>query len=391
MRLVGNDIEWSHYCITLKRLRKNGDSLMHFDSIKSRLVLMTLICVIGMALLMGSQHYFTQELVNLNKQRDTLLRLSNDLLQMRRHEKDFLLRFRFDYVSRFQERADAFNGRLSYFTTMIGDYELAENAIGDLASAMEAYQNGFQEVVNLHSDIGLNESEGLRGDLTHIVDALSHSSRFTYDSDAQQELLKTQVAQKAFYITRDLRYRENFMQSVLALTDTFPSSSDGQIHLLLKDYEAKFMQLSFAIERLGITHNDGLRGQFRQQAHDVESQLNRIDSALQPLIEEQEQQVQTYSLMIALLTSVALVLLLVKSFATFHRAFSNFVMFFYRCKRQYQKIDTRQLGFAEFKSLAELANEMVESRQAIEERLAATEAKLTKLQKQNNDLDEVAK
>jgi hypothetical protein len=51
-------------------------------------------------------------------------------------------------------------------------------------------------------------------------------------------------------------------------------------------------------------------------------------------------------------------------------------MFFCRSKRQYQKIDTRQLGFAEFKSLAELANEMVESRQDIEARLASAEAEL---------------
>ena len=39
-------------------------------------------------------------------------------------------------------------------------------------------------------------------------------------------------------------------------------------------------------------------------------------------------------------------------------------------------IDTRKLGFAEFKSLAELANEMVESRKSIEDRLASVEAEL---------------
>jgi len=83
-----------------------------------------------------------------------------------------------------------------------------------------------------------------------------------------------------------------------------------------------------------------------------------------------------YSISIAVMTSIVLILVLIKSFATFHRAFANFVMFFYRCKRQYQKIDTRKLGFAEFKSLAELANEMVESRKSIEDRLASVEAEL---------------
>ena len=54
----------------------------------------------------------------------------------------------------------------------------------------------------------------------------------------------------------------------------------------------------------------------------------------------------------------------------------TFFTFFYRCKRQYQMIDTRKLGFAELKSLAELANEMVESKRDIEARLASVEAEL---------------
>ena len=72
-----------------------------------------------------------------------------------------------------------------------------------------------------------------------------------------------------------------------------------------------------------------------------------------------------------------LILVLIKSTATFHRAFVNFLTFFYRWKRQYQIINTRKLGVAELKSLAELANEMVESKRDIEARLASVEAELT--------------
>ncbi len=78
---------------------------MKFDSIKSRLVLMTLVCVIGMGVLVVSQHYFTQQLIGLHQQRDVLLRMGQDLLQMRRHEKDFLLRHETVYYDKFLERA----------------------------------------------------------------------------------------------------------------------------------------------------------------------------------------------------------------------------------------------------------------------------------------------
>lgn len=95
---------------------------------------------------------------------------------------------------------------------------------------------------------------------------------------------------------------------------------------------------------------------FRQQAHRVEEDLKTLDNALQPVLVSQKEQATVFSTVIAVLTSVALILLLVKSFATFPRSFANFVLFFYRCKRQYQRIDPKQLGFSEFRSLAALAN-----------------------------------
>lgn len=357
---------------------------MHFDSIKSRLVLMTLICVIGMAMLMGNQHYFTQQLVSLNQQRDVLLRLNTDLLQMRRHEKDFLLRHQLSYVTRFNHRAEQFSVRLTEFSAFFAEYDEQTGAIGNLAQAINAYEQGFESVVSLQNQIGLSESEGLQGEANALASQLSRLPTFDSNKSAKSVLLEAKLAEQSFIATRDTQYREIFSTRLNELIQIVESgNSESAIHLLAQ-YELNFTQLSDALVEMGLSHNEGLRGQFRRQAHDVEEQLESIDKALQPIIEEQERTVQLYSLMIAALTSIVLVLVLVKSFATFHRAFSNFVMFFYRCKRQYQKIDPKQLGFSEFKSLAELANEMVESRKVIEQRLATAEAKLQALQQDNN-------
>lgn len=363
---------------------------MHFDSIKSRLVLMTLICVLGMATLIANQHYFTQKLVALNQQRDMLLRLGSDLLQMRRHEKDFLLRHQLDYFNRFNERANEFSNRLADFSISFEDYDNQTGAIGSLAEAMNAYKKGFEEVVTLQNKIGLKEDQGLRGQLTNLAEELSNQTKFVSTSEAQNLLLKTRLSARNFLSTRDLQYRNTFFEHANELSQTLSRDSNTGWQPLLVRYESTFDELSQLLATMGLTHNEGLRGQFRRQAHDVENQLNKIDKVLQPVIEKQERTVQTYSLLIAGLTSVVLVLLLVKSFATFHRAFSNFVMFFYRCKRQYQKIDPKKLGFTEFKSLAELANEMVESRRVIESRLAKAEAKLEQLQ-HSGDANSAAK
>ena len=143
---------------------------------------------------------------------------------------------------------------------------------------------------------------------------------------------------------------------------------------MLVDFRRQINRLVEVKQQIGLTEQQGLRGQFRQQAHRVEADLKALDNALQPVLVSHKEQATVFSTVIAVLTSIALILLLIKSFATFHRSFANFVLFFYRCKRQYQRIDPKQLGFSEFRSLAALANEMVESRRQIERRLAKLEA-----------------
>lgn len=347
---------------------------LKFDSIKSRLLLMTLICVLGMGMLVASQYFFTQRLVTLNQQRDMLLRLGQDLLQMRRHEKDFLLRHQIDYFNRFNGRATLFNTHLDKLTPLFIRFDLPLEQSGELAEGLQQYQQLFHEMVKLQLRIGLTGDDGLQGQLKKTEGQLTaalHSGTI-----AHSDLMSARIAARDFMATRDKQYIQSFERAVSNVRQTAgwrTQSSEGR---QLEQYQQDFHELSQGLIKMGVTHNAGLRGEFRSQAHAVEAQLHNIDIALQPLIREQERQAQLYGVIIAALTSVALILLLIKSFATFHHSFANFVMFFYRCKRQYQRIDTRQLGFAEFKSLAELANEMVESRKDIEAQLASAKARL---------------
>ena len=340
---------------------------------------MLLICVLGMSLLVISQHFFTQKLVSLHQQRELLLRLGQDLLQMRRHEKDFLLRHEIDYYHRFTRRADIFNQHLARFVPMMKEHGYPDDLAGQLAQSMFDYQRLFSQVIQLQSEIGLTKTLGLKGELSSVEQQLAPIIA------NDKALAEARVAAREYMLFNDSESSTRFYR--IAETLALQSDSDKE-RVLLDNYTQLFTRLTNATRDMGITHNKGLRGQFRQQAHDVEAQLEHVDTAFQPLINKQTDQVRLYSLSIALFTSVVLILLLIKSFATFHSAFANFVMFFYRCKRQYQRIDPKQLGFAEFKSLAELANEMVESRRDMEIQLAETQAALRRQHRVNQQNDE---
>ena len=340
---------------------------MKFNSIKSRMLLMLFICIIGMSLLIISQQFFTQKLVSLHQQHASLLRLGQDLLQMRRHEKDFLLRHQIDYYNRFTVRARHFHQQLDQLSPVLIKHGFPREIPTQLKKSMQDYARLFEQVVELQTQIGLSASLGLTGELAE------NERQMAMFSMPDGLFAKARLSAREFMLFQDPDALHQFYRLV---SQAKADAASPRSAAVLDDYEATFTQLVSAMKTMGLTHSDGLRGRFRRQAHEVEELLREIDSALQPLIITQTRQVKLYSLVIAILTSAVLILLLIKSFATFHRAFANFVMFFYRCKREYQRIDPKQLGFAEFKSLAELANEMVESRRSTEERLAKTQAAL---------------
>ena len=344
---------------------------MKWDSIKSRLLLMTTLCVLGMVLMTINQHYFGQKLSALNEQNVALQQMQTDLLQLRRHEKDFLLRHDRRYIERFREQYQRFIATVNSLDQVIGQYKLPASLVSDIAVNSELYARHFYKLTQLMEVYGLTADTGINGELRQLSSALN--ARAEGLTPALVNLLgRTTYLAADYQLIADEETLEALRQtqSVILSSQSLPV----EVERLLIDFRQQVNRLAKVKQQIGLTEQQGLRGQFRQQAHRVEEDLKALDNALQPVLVSHKEQATVFSTVIAVLTSVALILLLVKSFATFHRSFANFVLFFYRCKRQYQRIDPKQLGFSEFRSLAALANEMVESRRQIERRLAKLEA-----------------
>jgi len=344
---------------------------MKWDSIKSRLLLMTTLCVLGMGLMTINQHYFGQKLSALNEQNVALQQMQTDLLQLRRHEKDFLLRHDRRYIDQFSEQYQRFIATINSLDQVIGQYELPASLVSDIAINSELYARHFYKLTQLMEVYGLTADTGINGELRQLSTALN--ARAEELTPALVNLLgRTTYLAADYQLIADPETLEALRQTLSVIFSS--QSLPVEVESLLIDFRQQVNRLAEVKQQIGLTEQQGLRGQFRQQAHRVEEDLKALDNALQPVLVSHKEQATVFSTVIAVLTSVALILLLVKSFATFHRSFANFVLFFYRCKRQYQRIDPKQLGFSEFRSLAALANEMVESRRQIERRLAKLEA-----------------
>lgn len=102
---------------------------------------------------------------------DTLKALDIDLLQTRRHEKDFLLRREETYVARHVAAQQAAAKNIAAILSGTSDSELRANA-QRVQAGLDVYRQQFATVVAEQTKLGLNENAGLQGTLRRSVQAV---------------------------------------------------------------------------------------------------------------------------------------------------------------------------------------------------------------------------
>lgn len=105
----------------------------------------------------------------------------DELLTLRRHEKDFLLRDDRQYVERFN----------SVGTALIGKYGKSE----ETEALLLDYMNAFNELVKLSNSIGFHVQTGLKGELNAVTSSLL---RALDDLNAKGELQTVQNQRSTF-------------------------------------------------------------------------------------------------------------------------------------------------------------------------------------------------
>ncbi|GAB1040683.1 MAG: methyl-accepting chemotaxis protein [Shewanella algae] len=91
------------------------------------------------------------------------------MLQLRRNEKDFMLRRELSYLNKFDSNIERFNEALS---ASLLDYSVRSN----IEQLMSKYQQSFKSLVAKEQQLGLDESKGMMGQLREAIFATESSS-----------------------------------------------------------------------------------------------------------------------------------------------------------------------------------------------------------------------
>jgi hypothetical protein len=110
------------------------------------------------------------------------------VLTLRKHEKDFFLRRDIKYLESFEQDAPKLENKINALAESPEKYKLLE--------CYQSYLSTFQTIVKVETEIGLNRSSGLRGNINHLIvtsiENLDHLNE-TFDKTTQN-LIKATVS-----------------------------------------------------------------------------------------------------------------------------------------------------------------------------------------------------
>ncbi len=360
---------------------------MQFDSIRHRLLGIAVLFLLSMGLMIYIQASNVNRLAQIHSHADTLTRLNADLLQLRRNEKDFLLRQELKYVDEFERQAVALRDRLQAIRGIDTEYQLDEKILQNLERGFADYRDTFGRLVALQQAIGLDETGGHQGRFHAAAHQLEQRLAAHGQDSLSLKLLQLRRYEKDFMLRHELQYEAFHARSYetlrgdLSAADT-PFEADNL--RLLDEYRSAFRQMVDTRLNMGLDAESGLQAEFSASAQAVELSLSDTITALAPLIAERQSRVRQSGMVIMVLTAVVLTAILLHSFLQLTRAFSTLIMFFYRCKRQFEMLDQRSVQFSEFRLLAEVVNEMVRAKQDAEFDLKEAQGQLAAYEAKEN-------
>lgn len=224
-------------------------------NIKKKLYSLGIFSIFGMIALLFTTSQFADTTAQMSEAKQLTKELEVRLLNLRRNEKDFLLRSDMKYLDKFEQNYDKFLASESQLNAVLSDLGLANST--HLREDIETYHTSFVELVKANEVYGLAKDKGLLGQFHEVLEGINQTA------SAEQKV--------ELYLFNDLIEKGTFDPSVLSITSNAGSSST------LLDAAKQVVAQKRVI---GLKHNEGLLGQARSGSHAIETQFKEFSAVL---------------------------------------------------------------------------------------------------------------
>ncbi|SFD50308.1 methyl-accepting chemotaxis protein [Pseudoalteromonas denitrificans] len=219
--------------------------------------------------------------------------LTSDMLMLRRHEKDFLLRKDLKYITKFEKRMSLMQQHISTLKADLADNKDIIAMLNQTHDNLKNYHTQLFQLVTLDKKIGLNKNEGLRGAFNQAEQSLELSVSETGDSQAIANTLHLVLLENDFQSTLDLKVKSNVEVELINAKSYF-TVLNTQASEDIAQFDITAQNLADALKARGLDQNSGLRGELRSSIHMVEKLVgnvsNELDSAISQSLSSSKKQ-----------------------------------------------------------------------------------------------------
>ncbi len=256
---------------------------MQIMDIKSRLIILGFTSILGIAAILGISISFSGSVADLANAKTQLSELEVRLLNLRRNEKDFLLRKDAKYLSKFQDNAALFVDINQHITATLISYDIAYP--DRLESDLDIYKNKFSSLVSASQALGLKKDQGLLGEFNS-----------EYEKAMGSASAEGGLALNSF----DNAVKQGSFEPQILQDFNFPA--------LIKVSQEVIDQ----IQVIGLQHDQGLMGEVRAASHQIEEQFEQAAVALQSGVNTYEERLTTIQWGITSVIILVIVLVIVQ-------------------------------------------------------------------------------
>ncbi|MFI3275177.1 methyl-accepting chemotaxis protein [Vibrio sp.] len=220
-------------------------------NIKQKLYSLGIIATVGVLSLVTTNLYFDTTARELTQAQTLVNELETRLLQLRRIEKDFLLRMDANFLGEFDKNITMFLETELSLSNILTKYELPSSV--ELKRDVQSYKISFENLVSGFEQYGFNDNSGLKLDYYREFDLLIRNLE-------QYEVLSLYM------------FDQNLNKGQLNLTNIASLSNSSFVDAARRLHNQH--------TKVGLNYNEGLLGDTRQKAHAVEEHFEDFSTKL---------------------------------------------------------------------------------------------------------------
>ncbi len=252
--------------------------------LKFKLLILGSVSIIGTIGLLICSTYISRTTETFSSALQQVSKLEISLLNLRRNEKDFLLRKDEKYLDKFSTNTQVFRSQERTLNSSLAANDL--NLSNQIVKELDAYQQSFTNLVAAYQTLGLTKESGLYNE---FQDQLALVSSDVLDSDSKAVLWNA------------VFYGDGRLPSM-------PSLPQALINVAVKIEQQK--------QSIGLRYDQGLLGQTRVMSHKIEEDFAAYSSSIAQILEEKTRHLT----MLKWATSISIIFVIIA--IVFHTVFT---------------------------------------------------------------------